>query len=272
MHRLLAMFVGLFSMWVLAGCQAPLAPAPTAAERPVQASVSVGGYRTLAVVAANTASRLDHVTLSLSVRNAQGQYVATGARKVLTPAALGSPVSLGNLKMGQSYRVQASAYTDAAETRLVSDPARSVTDFAMPALAAANGIATIDDAPITLALKVALIDSTYAGRATFSVSVAGSLRNKVDSLRLTIGRMEGSVITPVYDKTVPYASGSPSFTVTNLRAGTTYALLAEGFDGNKKISNDAKSYETFSVPAPADGKLDDDVNALVGAIAVPCNK
>lgn len=273
MHRLLAMFVGLCSLWVLAGCQAPLAPAPTAAERPVEASVSLGGYKTLAIVAANTASRLDHLTLTLSMRNAQGQYVATGAQKVITPAALNAPVSLGNLKMGQSYRVQASAYTDAAETRLVSDPAKSVTDFAMPALTTAGGIATIDDAPVTLALKVGLVDSTYAGRAAFSVTLANNVRNKADSVRVTLYQVSGATTTQIYRQTVPYTPGATlGYTLTNLKFGTNYALLAEAYDGAAKLSADANSNFSFSVPAPANGQLNDDVNAVVGAIDVPCRR
>jgi hypothetical protein len=272
MHRLLAIFVGLFSMWVLAGCQAPLAPALTVAERPVEARVSLGGYRTLAIVAANTASRLDHVTLTLSMRNAQGQYVATGAQKVVTPAALNAPVSLGNLKMGQAYRVQANAYTDAAETQLVSDPAKSVTDFVMPSLGSTGGVATINDAPVSLALKVALVNATYAGKATFSVAIASNIRSRVDSLRVTLYQIQGSTPVQVFRKTVPYTSGTPSFTLTDLKFGTGYALLAEGIDGNSKVSNDANSYESFEVPAPTNGQLNDDVNALVGAISVPCRR
>lgn len=273
MHRLLAMFVGLVSLWVLAGCQAPLAPAPTAAERPVEASVSLGGYRTLAIVAANTASRVDHVTLTLSMRNAQGQYVATGAQKVITPAALNAPVSLGNLKMGQSYRVQASAYTDAAESLLVSDPTRSVTDFVMPALATAGGIASIDDAPVTLALKVALLDSIYAGRAAFSVNLANNVRNKADSVRVTLYQVNGTTYTQVYRQTVPYTPGAAlAYTLTNLKFGTSYALLAEAYEGAVKLSADGSSNLGFSVPAPTDGQLNDDVNAVVGAIDVPCRR
>ncbi|MFN3430871.1 MAG: hypothetical protein ACK46X_13060, partial [Candidatus Sericytochromatia bacterium] len=272
-HRLIAMFVGLCSLWVLSGCQAPLVPVPTGAERPVQASVTLGGYRTLAVVAANTVSRVDHLTLTLSVRNAQGQYVATGASKVIARAALGSPVSLGNLKMGQAYRVQASAYTDAAETQLVSDPARSVTDFVMPSLSMANGVATLNDAPVTLALKVALVDATYAGRAAFTVTLANNVRNKADSLRLTLYQVSGTTHTQVYRQTVPYTSGAAlGYTLTNLKFGTSYALLAEAYDGAAKLSADANSSTTFSVPAPTDGQLNDDVNAVVGAIDVPCRR
>lgn len=273
MHRLLALFVGLCSLWVLAGCQAPLAPAPTVAERPVQASVTLGGYRTLAIVAANTGTRLDHVTLTLSMRNAQGQYVETGARKAIAKDALGAPVSLGNLKMGQAYRVQASAYTDAAESQLVSDPARSVTDFVMPSLTSADGVATVDDAPVTLALKVALKDATYAGRAAFTVTIANNVRNRADSLRVTLFQVSGTTYTPVYRQTVPHTPGAAlSYTLTNLKFGTSYALLAEGFEGAVKLSSDASSNASFTVPAPSEGQLNDDVNAVVGAIDVPCRR
>ena len=207
------------------------------------------------------------------MRNAQGEYVQTGAGKVIAPAALGAPVSLGNLKMGQAYRVQASAYTDAAESNLVSDPAKSVTDFAMPTIGSTNGVATIDDAPVTLDLKVALKDATYAGRAAFTVTVANNVRNKVDSLRVTLFQVSGTTYTPVYRQTVPHTPGAAlSYTLTNLKFGTGYALLAEGFEGAAKLSSDAGSATTFTVPAPSDGQLNDDVNALVGEIEVPCRR
>lgn len=272
MHQVLLMVLGLLSLSGLLGCQAPTAASTVAAaERPAQATIRLGGYKTLALVEAYSLQHVDHVRLRLLKKNAQGAYVATGVTRVLAPAALAEPVSLGNLKLGQAYRVQADAFADAAEAALISAPAASTTDFTMPALATVGGVATVDDTPVTLALGIKLIDRTYAGTGTFSVAVANNLRNKVDSLRVSLYQVNAGASSLKFQKTVAWASGQPGFTMANLKHGTSYRLVAEGFEAGVKVSADAGSTLAFTVPAAA-GAIDNDVNVLVGALTVACSR
>jgi hypothetical protein len=273
MHQVLLMVLGLLSLSGLLGCQAPMAASTVpAAERPAQATIRLGGYKTLALVEAYSLQHVDHVRLRLLKRNAQGAYAATGVTRVIAPADLGKPVSLGSLKLGQAYRVQADAFADAAEATLISAPAASTADFTMPALTTVGGVATVDDTPVTLALGVRLIDRTYAGTGTFSIVVANNLRNKADSLRVSLYQVNGGAFSLKFQKTVAWASGSPTFTMTNLKYGTSYRLLTEAFEAGVKVSVDASSTLAFAVPAAGAGAIDDDVNVLVGALTVPCSR
>jgi hypothetical protein len=273
MHQVLLMVLGLLSLSGLLGCQAPMAASTVAAaERPAQATIRLGGYKTLALVEAYSLQHVDHLRLRLLKKNAQGAYAATGVTRIIAPAALADPVSLGNLKLGQAYRVQADAFADAAETSLISAPSASTTDFTMPALATVGGVATVDDTPVTLALGVKLIDKTYAGTGTFSVAVANNLRNKADSLRVSLYQVTGGTFSLKFQKTVAWAGGQPGFTMANLKHGTSYRLVAEGFEAGLKVSADASSTVAFSLPAAATGAIDDDVNVLVGALTVPCSR
>jgi hypothetical protein len=273
MHQVLLMVLGLFSLLGLMGCQAPTAISTVAAaERPAQATIRLGGYRTFALVEAYTLQHVDHLRLRLLKANAQGAYVATGVTRVVAPADLASPVSLGNLKLGQAYRVQADAFADAAETVLISAPSASTTNFTMPGLATVGGIASVDDTPVSLALGVRLIDKTYAGTGSFSVVVSNNLRNKADSLRVSLYQVNGGAFSLKFQKTVAWAGGPTSFTMTNLKHGTSYRLVAEAFEAGVKVSTDASSTAAFAVPAVAVGAIDDDVNTLVGALTVPCSR
>lgn len=273
MHQVRLVVLGLLSLWALLGCQAPAAvPALAAPERPAQATIRLGGYKTLALVEAYALRHVDHLRLRLLKKNASGAYVATGVTRAIAPADIAMPVSLGNLKLGQAYRVQADAFADAAETSLISAPALSTTDFAMPALATASGVATVDDTPVTLALGVQLIDKTYAGTGTFSVAVANNLRNKVDSLRVSLYQVNAGTPSLKFQKTVAWTSGQPSFSMANLKHGSSYRLVVEGFEAGAKLSTDANSTLAFTLPAPTAGAIDDDVNTLVGALSVPCSR
>jgi hypothetical protein len=198
--------------------------------------------------------------------------VATGVSRVIAPAELASPVSLGNLKLGQAYRVQADAFSDAAETTLISAPSDSTTDFTMPGLATVGGVASVDDTPVTLALGVRLLDRAYAGTGSFSVAVANNLRNKADSLRVSLYQVNAGAFSLKFQKTVAWTSGSPSFTMANLKYGTNYRLVVEAFEAGVKGSVDANSTLAFTVPAAAAGAIDDDVNVLLGALTVPCSR
>ena len=73
MHRAFLVVLGLFAFFGLTGCQAPgavlpAAVAPAALERPVEATVSVGGYRLAGLADAYSARHIDHLRLSRGER------------------------------------------------------------------------------------------------------------------------------------------------------------------------------------------------------------
>jgi hypothetical protein len=271
------MIVGLLALFGLFGCQAPGAIAPTADTRPVTGRFHLAGFHVESVLSANTAASIDHLRLKLLMKDTQGVYQATGAVTSVPAASLSSTVSLGNLKIGKQYRVQADAYADAAETQLISVASGSVTDFTTPSIVTTAGVASLSDTPIALALSVKLADKTYAGTGTFTVSVNSNLRSKVDQLRVTLYQVDSAgALTQRFQKSVAYAGANPSFTLTNMRSGTSYRLLAEAFSVSggvsTKISVDANSTLDLAVPAPTSGQLDDNVNTLLGVLAVNCSK
>jgi hypothetical protein len=276
MKNLFATVAGHMALTALTGCQAPVTPlAPAAIERPVRAAVSVGaGYQVQAVVRGYTAADINHLKLRLLARNASGGYDSLNVTRTLAPGELASPVSLGNLKLGRSYRVQTEAYADAAGTQLISEAAGSVTDFAMPALTRIGGIDTVDDTPVTLSLRVKLQNREYAAGGaftvvpTFLVWIVGT-----DNFRVTLHEVGANGAAAVrFTKSFSWAGSgiTPRFTLANLKAGKTYRLLAEGFNGTTKTTVDSKSIREFTLPAAADGQLENDLNELVGTLNVPC--
>lgn len=273
MRQTLLMMLGLLALLGVTACHAPgAAPTGVVFDRPAQATIRLGGYRLQALVEANELQHVDHLKLHLLKKNAQGAYVATGVTRSVAPSALAAPISLGHLKLGQAYRVQADAYADAAETRLISEAAASATDFTMPGLTTVGGVATVDETPFTLALRVRLSDKTYAGHATFPIALANGLKNRTDSLRVSLYQLGATGADLKLAKTFAWSVGGLSVPMANLKHGTAYRLVAEAFDGTKKLSVDANSTLNFTVPSPSAGAIDDDVNVLLGALTVPCDK
>jgi hypothetical protein len=276
MKNLFLTMAGLVASLALTACQAPVTPlAPGAIERPVQAAVSLGaGYQVQAVVRGYTAADINHLKLRLLARNASGGYDSLNVSRTVAPGELASPVSLGNLKLGRAYRVQADAYADAAGTQLISEAAASVSDFTVPALMRVNGVDTVDDRPVTLSLKVKLQNREYAAGGaftvvpTFFVWLVGT-----DNFRVTLHEVGANGATSVrFTKSFSWAGSgiTPRFTLANLKAGKTYRLLAEGFNGNTKTTVDSKSVREFTLPAAVDGQAENDLNELLGTLNVPC--
>lgn len=258
---------------LLTGCAAPLGvPAPRAgAATPVTARV-VFGYRLQAILKAYTAADVDHVKLVLLTDD--GGWQATGATKAVAAAALTSPVALGNLRADRTYRVRTDAYSSADESgaTLISDPATSTTDFTTPAVITTEGVASIDDAEVAVvALRCKLVDRTYAGTGTFKVAVSKGLDNKITHVRLTLSQAAADgTLTTRYTRTVALADAGQTFTMTNLRTGQAYNLLAEGLKvttSETKLSNDNQSTLSFTTPAVAGGQVDEAVATTTYSVA-----
>lgn len=257
---------GLVLAGLLAGCQAPgLAPRPATA--PVQARLAPAGYALMTVRTAYTAASIDHVRLTL-LANASGSYQATGATTSIPATGLAGAINLGNLKIGRGYRVQADAYSAAAESSatLISDPAASVTDFTTPAVTTSGGVASVDDTPVSLvALKLRLLDQIYFGSGTFTVSLSSALKTKVTTVTVTLS----SGGTTIASKSYPVGSvtNGATVTMTNLKLNTTYKLQADGYDSKNTLrSVAANSTVGFTTPAIVNNQVDD----AIPAQTIPC--
>ncbi len=261
---------------VLTGCSAPVGVAvPTGVTSadavPMTARVAFG-YRLQATLKAYTAADVDHVKLVLLADD--GGWRETGATKAVAAAALASPVALGNLRAGTRYRLRAEAYSAADESSAtcISDLDASTTDFATPAVTPTNGVDSIDDAAVAVvALRCKLLDRTYAGTGSFKVAVSKGLDNKLTHVRLTLSQVAADgTLTTRHTRTVALADAGQTFTMTNLRAGQAYRLLAEGVKvatAETKLSNDNQSTLTFTTPAVSGDQIDESVAASAYTVA-----
>lgn len=272
MRQALFMIVGLLAFFGLVGCQAPVAPMLTGT-RPVTAHIHLD-YSIESLMTAYSKASINHLRLRLLAQNAQGVYQPTGVTASVATANLGTAVSLGNLKIGSRYRVQADAYADAAETQLISEPTSSLTDFVTPSLVTTNGVAAIDNTPIALSLAVKLADQSYAGHGNITIHVAAPITGKVDYVVVTLYQVSGATATSLLQRTLTYAGTNPAIALTNLKYGTSYRVVTEGYDTAsgtpKKLTTDGKSTLNFTVPAPTNGKVDDDLNVVLGTLTVAC--
>jgi hypothetical protein len=244
----------LVAVGVLAGCQSPAIPVKFRVEP---------GYRLQAVLAAYTSADVDHVRLTLLAAQG-GTYVATGATTTVAGTALASPVTLGSLKAGTSYRIQADAYNSAGS--LISDASGSQTDFATPAIATTAGVASVDDAAVPLvALKLRLADQPYAGSATVAVALSSALKSKVSTVTLKL--FAGATLVSSKSYAVAALTGGAMAPLNNLRMGTSYTLQADGYNSTGQLKSTAtQSTLAFTTPALGNGQVD----TAVGALSVPC--
>lgn len=169
----------------LTGCQAPqglatVLPAPIADSVAMNAMLNItgpSGYHVLTLTAWNKAD-IDHVNLTLLKDDGSGAYVATGATKVIANAALGTAVTLGNLKLASNYKVVARAYSDAAGAVEIDNMAESGSDadcrtfFTTPSLVASGTGDNVDDTARTVTLPLRLMNKTFAGQANAGSGVA----------------------------------------------------------------------------------------------------
>ena len=264
MLRKLYLAACLLLLLCLAGCVSPAGTAAPAGLT-VQARLQRPAYRLQALLSAYTAADIAEVRLSL-LRRVAGSYQPTGARYSLSPAALGEPISLGQLKLGSAYRLVAEAY-DVGAT-LISDPANSTTDFETPGMTPVAGIDTIDLTPVSVVpVRLTLIDRVYAGSGSFVVALSKGLQKKAVSVRVSL--LAGGA--PVHEQTYPVeeillAAPVP---LRNLRLATAYTLQAEALDASGAVlSNSRNSTADFTTPDAASGPVDD----LIGSepLALPC--
>lgn len=260
---------------VLSGCATPSAPAmkltPVAKAAAKEDAVSVQlrvpkpGYRTQAVVAAYTSADIDHVALAVY---RAGALVATVD---VAAANLGNAVTLGNLRAGTAYDVVATAYADAAESTVISDATGCTTSFTTPAVGTTNGVASVDDAALTLvALALKLKDVTFAGTASLTVSIDSTFADgdTIDQVVVRVVTVAGDGTETEKTRTT-YAlaavDAGQAIALGQLRSGTTYKVYADGLrssDGTT-ASDASKSCVTFTTPSAAGGSADDAIGSLV---------
>lgn len=260
-------FSSLLLAALLSGCHAPVA-VPVGVEVPVAAKVAFG-YKLQATVTAYTSA--DVATVKLVLLTNDGGWRETGATKTIAAADLAAAISLGNLRAGRDYRVRADAYQ--ADGTLISDAADSLTSFTTPAVTTVAGVDTVDDTTTALvSLRCKLADRTYAGTGTFVVAVSKGIEKKISHVRLTFSQVAADGTATVKQaRTVALADAGQTFTMSNLRAGQAYKLLAEGLmiaGSETKASNDNNSVLTFTTPAVSGGSVDETVAAT--AYTVNC--
>lgn len=233
---------GLLAAFLTLGCQAPIP-----AEAPVQVQLQLRPYRVQALVSAPTAADVDHIKLAVY----RDGVAVPGATRTVSSAAFSEPFALSHLRMGTAYEIRATAYADAAETRPLSDPALSRAAFSTPGLAVVSGVATIETAPIAVAVPVKLVDRVYSGQAEVEVTVE---RKSLHQVRVTLWR-DGVLAYQAPPAMLTAAPATFSLTLTNLKPGVgEYRLQAEGLNrgGNVVVSTDM----TFST-LPRDGAISD---------------
>jgi hypothetical protein len=135
-------------------------------------------------------------------------------------------------------------------------------------------VAAIDNTPIALTLAMKLADRTYAGHGNVTINVAAPITGKIDYVVVTLYQVSGTTATSLLQKTLTYAGSNLTIALTNMKSGTSYHVVTEGYDTAsgtpKKLTTDTKSTLSFTVPSPTNGALDDNLNVLLGALSVTC--
>ena len=174
-----------FAAVALAGCNgSPMSTtvdgtALTAAEQTIAVAGMVtisdpAGYRLQALTAWNK-SDVTKVTLNL-YRHDGTSYVATGITKDVANGALGTAVTLSNLKLATNYKIVVDAY-DSANARIDNQAATGAeTDcvvlFTTPSVVANAAGDTVNDATMAISFPVKLKNKTFAGQANAANGVA----------------------------------------------------------------------------------------------------
>lgn len=260
MQRVVMLILGLFSL-ILAGCMSPAAPAPPAPTAPVTLHLTTG-LRVQALVNAWTSADINHVRLTVY----RGGTLVAGAGRTVTQAQLASPLTLRNLRINTSYEVRAEAYRDAGATQLISDSTTSRATFTTPALATSGGVATISTAPLAVSLPVRLVNKTYVGKGTYTISVQSNFngKNTLTHVRVRLVRVDPTTgaETALGSRTFTIAEVllGQSYAISNMRFNTTYRLYGDGLASDGTVaSTDSKSNVTFTTPALASGSVEDTV-------------
>ncbi|MEB3224117.1 MAG: hypothetical protein VKS61_18745 [Candidatus Sericytochromatia bacterium] len=198
--------------------------------------------------------RLHHVNLSLFRQASDGTWPAVPeATRVGVPAAsLGNPIALGALRFGTTYKLTLAAYADASESlaTLVSDAALSQLTFTTPAPRLVGSALTVER-ELALTVPLVLLNTPYAGRATYSLAV---LNPQVTHVRLELTTPSGSVASRLYPRGSTPATGL----LDNLKLGSTYTLRATGLKGSATTGDVlASAAATVTMPLVApDGTVE----------------
>lgn len=249
MQRLAMLVAGLFLLLALAGCHAPTAPASTGSV-PVALRVSLATFQLQAVQNGYRASDITELRLRV-LRGATVVHTLT-----LPPAELSRSLTLRNLRLATTYRVEAEAYAGAT---LISDPAGSRTTFTTPAIARVAGIDTVENA-MAIAIPLKLADRAVPGKGGFTCTISGNFNGTPRAL-VTVGvrlmRVSGTTETLAYERTLAIAeiNAGQVLPMLNLRPGTTYKLYAAGFNSlGELVTDPARSQSTpFTTPAVVTG-------------------
>lgn len=225
-------------------------------------------YGLQSLVSGYTAADVDHVVLELY----RAGSPVPGVASAVPAASLAAPVLLRNLRAATSYEVRATAYADAAGATVISEPAASRAAFSTPAVVTTAGLDAIDDAPVAVPLAVTLASRPVGARLVFKVVPTAFIRNKSTHLRIKL--LAGATI--VSERVETLAAAQLPHTLTNLKLGTGYAIVAQGITQapERQQSADASSTLTFTTPAAGGASVEDDLNVLLGTgvAAVPCSK
>ncbi len=166
------------------------------------------------------------------------------------------PIRLTNMRAQQHYRIYAQAYAqnEAGESTLIStDDAGSYAEISVgysdqPQLSAAR-------------LPVTLVDKLFIATAAITLGVSGAT-NRVEALAASVYRMDGSTSVEIRTpQSLPKPSLPGKLTLTHLRAGTTYRVLATARDAS------AGTLATGSVDVPVG--IDSDAGTKQLTLPIP---
>jgi hypothetical protein len=263
--------VGLLSLALpafLNGCLNPATGIADGGLVEMQGNLQLLGYRLQSLLTSYDATAINHVRLTL-FKNQGGQYAPTGASVSVAKGSLSNAINLGALKLATAYRVEADAYSSASESpsTLISDETLSQTDFTTPALASVNSVTSVNDTPLSLvSLHLKLLDQAYAGTSRFTLALSKPVDRSSTTVALTLF---GGASTARHTYAIAQVDKQQILTLSNLKMGTAYWLLAEAFDRSGQLrSNHLNSYLTFKTPLVVNGAIETTVNPT--PYVVPC--
>lgn len=155
-------------------------------------------------------------------------------QRTLLNAQLDNPIVFANLKANTTYRIKAYAYASADNSLLISsNDEDSYTDVVL----------TNDDRPTLVTLKVKLIDRTFNGQATSSLTITSGGYSAVGSESLQIPFL-GMVTTYAGNGAATWADGisyGASFRSPRGLAVDASGNLYVGDDGNRRVRKISQS-------------------------------
>lgn len=152
-------------------------------------------------------SQTDINQLVLKVFTYDGSEHDQNIQRTLLNAQLDNPIVFSNLKPNTTYRIKAYAYT--AGALLISDEASSSTDIVL----------TNEDRPSVATLSVKLVDRSFSGQATSSLSINPGGYSPIGSESLKFSGLEGIVTTLAGNGVAAFVDGTGTSASFNMPAG-----------------------------------------------------